>query len=119
MEAFFVSVEELFDPSQGTLVVGGGPDQRGVVSAAAYDARKFGVHSAMPLRTAARLCAHSIFIPGLPAGGDGLHRRSIPGHDRNRALARLAAPSGAETLSHRRASARHSVSTVLTSVELS
>jgi DNA polymerase-4 len=66
MDAFFVSVELLERPElRGkAVIVGGGPNQRGVVTSASYEARKFGVHSAMPLRTAGKLCPQGIFLDG-------------------------------------------------------
>jgi DNA polymerase-4 len=59
-------VEELVDPSlRGkAVIVGADPERRGVVSAASYEARKFGVHSAQPIRTAKKLCPHAIFLRG-------------------------------------------------------
>lgn len=65
MDAFFASVEQFDNPAlKGQpVIVGGRPDGRGVVSAASYEARVFGVHSAMPLKTALRLCPQGIFLP--------------------------------------------------------
>lgn len=65
MDAFFASVELLAHPEwRGKpLIVGSGPHERGVVSTCSYEARKYGVHSAMPSRTAYQLCPHAIFTP--------------------------------------------------------
>ncbi len=67
MDAFFAAIEALRQPELAgrPLIVGarGDPRQRGVVSTASYDARTYGVHSAMPLRTAHRLCPHAVFLP--------------------------------------------------------
>ncbi len=66
MDTFFCSVERLLDPElEGRpVIVGGVPSQRGVVSACSYEARAFGVHSAMPLAKAGRLCPRAVYLPG-------------------------------------------------------
>lgn len=65
MDAFFASVEQRDYPElRGKpVIVGGEADKRGVVSTCSYEARKYGIHSAMPTATAKRLCPHGIFVP--------------------------------------------------------
>ena len=65
MDAFFAAVEQRDHPEYRgkPLVVGAPPDQRGVVSTASYEARVFGIHSAMPSREAGQRCPHAIFVP--------------------------------------------------------
>ncbi|MCR5645695.1 MAG: DNA polymerase IV [Bacteroidales bacterium] len=65
LDTFFVSVERLLHPElEGKPVIVGGMGDRGVVSTASYEARRFGVHSAMPMRMAHQLCAQAVFIRG-------------------------------------------------------
>ncbi len=66
MDSFFVSVERLLDPDLvcKPVLVGGDPIGRGVVASASYEARKFGVHSAMPMARAVRLCPNAVVVHG-------------------------------------------------------
>ena len=77
LDAFFVAVEQVLQPwlRGKPVVVGGKPQHRGVVAAASYEARGYGLHSGMPLITAARLCPQAIFIQGsFPRYREASHR---------------------------------------------
>src|SRR5579864_6615445 len=65
MDAFYAAIEQRDQPAlRGrAVIVGGSPDKRGVVASCSYEARQFGIHSAMPSRTAFRLCPQAVFLP--------------------------------------------------------
>ena len=70
-DAYYASVEERDRPELvgKPVIVGGSPEKRGVVSAANYVARRYGVHSAMPAVTAHRLCPHGVYLPPASTAG--------------------------------------------------
>jgi len=79
MDAFFASVEQLHHPEwRGRpLIVGSGPHERGVVSTCSYEARRYGVRSAMPSREAYRLCPCAIFVPPDMESYENVSRRAF------------------------------------------
>ena len=84
MDAFFASVEQRDHPEYRgkPVIVGAPPDARGVVSTCSYEARKYGVHSAMPSREAARLCPNGIFVRGDHAKYEAVSRQIMAIFDR-------------------------------------
>jgi len=86
LDAFYASVEQLDDPAlRGRPVIVGGTGRRSVVCAASYEARRFGVHSAMPTMRARRLCPEGVFLPprferygAISEGVFGIYRRFTP-----------------------------------------
>ena len=65
LDSFFVAVEVINNPTlKGKPIIVGGTSDRGVVSTCSYEARKYGIHSAMPMRTAMKLCPHAILLQG-------------------------------------------------------
>jgi DNA polymerase-4 len=84
MDAFYAAVEQRKDPSlKGKpVIVGGDPERRGVVSTCSYEARRYGVKSAMPSKTAVKLCPHGIFLyPDFTAYREASHEISQIFHD--------------------------------------
>ena len=81
-DAFFVAVARIVDPEgagkEPLLIVGGSRESRGVVCSASWEARKFGVRSAMPIATAIRLCPDAMFVP-IPGKACGIKSREIRG----------------------------------------
>lgn len=77
MDAFYAAIEQRDRPAlRGRpVIVGAAPDRRGVVATASYEARRFGVHSAMPSRTAGRLCPQAVFLPPRMARYKDVSRR--------------------------------------------